>query len=448
MNRMNVRKALPSNQLLHTFQKMTLVQKISLGSICLLPLFHLTFDGWTGYWMVTASIFSLLSLFQKIGVLTIVFNDSRSKWMISVLIAYPVVIFLSQLLRSNFNHHDYLDTAPFLYFIPVFMFVTWQRIDLGKLLQFILPLAILGAYWSCFYHHRDLAINQWGNRLTPYFSDPLAFGQMILTLGLMSLLTIEFQMNNVKVFCLNLWSFLGGVVGIYLSIQSGSRTGWLAVPIVIFLFVVVRLKWSLWKSIVLGLIITSSLSLLLYESSTLIQQRVHLAITEISSYPWHGGVTPDTSVGLRITFQRLGWFYFSKSPFYGWGTGGYTAIKDASELTAFSTLFQRDFVYGALFHNELMTQMVRYGVLGITGYIFAVLVPLMISVKSIQSKNKTVSRAALLCSIFIICQIVSGFSDEFLNLKGMAAFYAFMISSLIGTIISFSKEDSPVSSHY
>jgi hypothetical protein len=40
--------------------------------------------------------------------------------------------------------------------------------------------------------------------------------------------------------------------------------------------------------------------------------------------------------------------------------------------------------------------------------------------------------------VFLICQIVAGFSDEFINLKGMVAFYAFMITALLGTCIAYS----------
>jgi O-antigen ligase len=239
---------------------------------------------------------------------------------------------------------------------------------------------------------------------------------------------------------------IGFLLGMYLSIHSGSRTGWLAIPIVLFFILVTKLHWSIWKSIPLGILFSVLASYILYQTSPIIHDRIALGIHEIMSYPWDGGIAPDTSVGLRITFQRLGGFYFSQSPIYGWGTAGYTSIKDASEVLSFSSQFARDFVSSALFHNELMTQMVRYGLFGIAGYLLAVIVPLVIGIKNLYSNNPIAKRSALLLVCFIICQMISGLTDEFLNLKGMVAFYAYLVSTLLGTIIAFSNQTPKIES--
>jgi len=431
-----------SNQNTDYFSELSLIEKIAIFCICLLPIFHLTFDDWTGYWVVWGSFFSLIAICKNPESIKEVLSESRSKWVIVSLIAYTLAIFLSQLCRWSFTYRAYLDTSPFLYFIPVFIFVVWKKIDMGKWLQWILPIVIICAYWSTFYFHRDLANQDWikDHRLAPYFIDPLAFGLIILTLSLMCLSTIQIYKNSIKTAVLITWCSIGFLLGIYLSIHSGSRTGWLAIPIVLFFILVTKLNWSLWKSISLGILFSVLASFILYQNSPIIHDRIALAVHEIVSYPWNGGIAPDTSVGLRITFQRLGWFYFSQSPIYGWGTAGYTSIKDASEVLNFSSQFARDFVSSALFHNELMTQMVRYGVFGIAGYFLAVLVPLVIGIKNLSSNNVIVKRSALMLVCFIICQMISGLTDEFLNLKGMVAFYAYLVSTLLGTIIAFSNQ--------
>jgi len=433
-------KELFPSHLHNYFSKLPIVETLAIVCICLLPIFHLTFNDWTGYWVVLGSIFCLISIIQNPKSIKEVFSDSRSKWVIFSLIAYTLAIFLSQLCRWSFNHKAYLDTSPFLYFIPVFIFVVWKKIGMGKWLQWILPIVIIGAFWSTFFHHRELARPDWvnDNRLAPYFSDPLAFGQIILALGFMSLSTISFSSWTIKETLIKLWSLFGFLVGMYLSIRSGSRTGWLAIPIVILLILIVKLNWKISKSTPLGLAISIFTCFALYQSSSMIQQRIDLAVYEIVSYPWHGGLAPDTSVGLRITFQRLGWFYFSQSPIYGWGNAGYTIIKDAPDVVSYSSQFARDFVYTALFHNELMTNMVRYGLFGILSYITAVIVPLILFLKNINSENQIVKQSALLGSCFMIFQIIAGLSDEFINLKGMVAFYAYIVSSLLGTMIAFS----------
>jgi heme A synthase len=93
-----------------------------------------------------------------------------------------------------------------------------------------------------------------------------------------------------------------------------------------------------------------------------------------------------------------------------------------------------------------MTQMVRYGLFGIAGYTLAVIVPLVIAIRNLSSDNVIVKRSALLLACFIISQMISGLTNEFLNLKGMVAFYAYLVSSLLGTIIGFSKQTPKIES--
>jgi len=425
-----------SNQNTDYFSELSLIQKIAIFCISLLPIFHLTFDNWTGYWVVWGSFLSLIAICKNPESIKEVFSDSRSKWVILGLMSYTLAIFLSQLCRWSFTHKAYLDTSPFLYFIPVFIFVVWKKIDMGKWLQRIIPIVVIGAFWSTFYNHRELVSLNWGyERYFPYFSDPLAFGQTVLSLSLMSFSTINF-----KKLLPTVWAISGFLIGIFLSIQSGSRTGWMAIPFSIFLILIIKLHWSFWKSCLLAIVISILSCVCIYFVSTTVHGRVDQTIRELLSYPWNGGMAPDnSSTGQRVTFLRLGWFYFSQSPIFGWGNAGYAVIKDAPEVLSFSSQFARDFVFKALFHNELMTQMVRYGLLGICSYIFAVIVPYVLCLKALRSSNEVISRSALMCFIFLTCQIISGLSNEFLNLKGMVAFYAYLISTLLGTVIGSSN---------
>ena len=417
-------------------------QKLTVVSLLLLPIFHLTLNNWTGIFLGLGTLFASLEvIFSKNNIVS-KFKERRFYLVLIILLSYSLSILFSQILRFNFSYKAYLDISPFLYFIPIVIALKNLKIDFGSYFKNIIPIVIIGALWSASFNHRELVSDAWGDRITVYFSDPLAFGQMMMTLALISLSNVEIQKNDISDFFQNIWRLLGFCVGMYLSIASGSRSGWLSIPIVFFLLVVLKIKWRLSKSIPLGLLIAFLLSLIIYYLSPFAQVRISEAIQEITNYPWGGGLAPETSVGLRITFQRLGWYYFTQSPISGWGNQGYTAIKDAEPLLNFSTQASRDFVYNALFHNEVMTQMVRYGLFGILGYTGAVILPLILSFRYIKSTNQTVSQSALMCSIFIICQMITGLSDEFLNLKGMVAFYSYIVSLLLLTMLNFSTSRS------
>ena len=430
-----------SSRFHHPFINYSLIEKIAIVGICGFPIFHLSLKGWTGSWMVLGALFCLLAILKTKGIIGSVFSDTRSRWMVVSFLAYPMATLLSQICRESFTYKAYLDISPFFYFIPIIIFIIWRGFDFGRWFQYVLPLMILSALFSCFFIKPEIAISQWGpERLTPFFMDPLIFGQVILTLGILCLSAMDFKVWDFKTVLLKIWLLIGFMIGVYLSVRSGSRTGWLALPICLFLVLIVKSGWSFKKSVPLAILLTLLITYGIHTLSPYAQSRINLAVHEVISYPWNGGIAPDASVGLRITFQRLGWFYFSQSPVYGWGNLGFTSIKDAPEVLNFSTQFARDFAYTALFHNEVMTQIVRYGVLGFTGYCLAVFTPLIIACKHINSNNPRVARCSLFAIIFIICQIVSGLTNEFLNLKAMVAFYAFMISIFIGTIISLTRK--------
>ena len=97
-----------------------------------------------------------------------------------------------------------------------------------------MPIVVIGAYWSTFYLHRELANpdSVKDHRLASYFLNSLAFGQLILVLGLMFLSIIRIYKSNIKTAVLITWFSIEFLLGMYLSIPSGYRTCWLVIPIV------------------------------------------------------------------------------------------------------------------------------------------------------------------------------------------------------------------------
>jgi hypothetical protein len=187
------------SSILQEFSNFGFLDKITIVCICLLPACHFTFNNWTGIWLVLSSLFSLTSIVTTRGLLKEVFKNPMSKWIINSFVAYPLITFLSQTCRLSFNYKAYLDISPFLYLIPIFVFIVYSKFDFAKCLTYILPLTILGAIYSCFVADKDKLIITYGvNRLTPDFSDPLAFGQMIITLGILCLSSINIKKFDFK----------------------------------------------------------------------------------------------------------------------------------------------------------------------------------------------------------------------------------------------------------
>ena len=156
---------------------------------------------------------------------------------------------------------------------------------------------------------------------------------------------------------------------------------------------------------------------------------------EILTYPWRGGLAPDTSVGMRMTFYRLGYYYFSQSPLFGWGNRGYADIKDAAEVLAFSSQYTRDFAMNSLFHSDLTTQAVRYGVFGLASVLIVFLVPLTFFVRALRAGDD-LKKVACLGLTFTLCQLGSSLSTEVYDSKGVTTFTAVILAGLFAEIMS------------
>ena len=61
------------NQIVEDFDAFSTINKLSIIFILLLPIFHLTFNGWTGVLVVLSFLFSLISLFQNKESIHVVF---------------------------------------------------------------------------------------------------------------------------------------------------------------------------------------------------------------------------------------------------------------------------------------------------------------------------------------------------------------------------------------
>jgi O-antigen ligase len=73
----------------------------------------------------------------------------------------------------------------------------------------------------------------WGERYATYFVDPNTLGSQTFILSLLSLLMIGW--GEKKSIVLIALQVLGGLLGLYVSIGSGSRGGWLTAPFILLL---------------------------------------------------------------------------------------------------------------------------------------------------------------------------------------------------------------------
>ena len=413
-----------------------------LGVLALAPIFVLTVKGWTTLTLVLASVLSIvLLLLDRNSNLTqkqlpqdptTKSNEKFWVWLMVITFASPVLaVLISQSLRHDWVLRSYDAPMRFLVAIPVFLCVYKRNLPVMKFWQWSFPLLVITTLAIMPF----LQKTGWAaipGRVSTYFVDPLTFGHITLTFGLLSLFVVN-QLKQENLLS-NAIKILGLGVGIYLSIISGSRTGWMAFPFVLILW---WLSSFGTKNLLKNLVLCISFSLLtafaIYQLSTTVRERSSLTINEISHYTLNKE-NPYNSVGARLSMAREGFYFFNMSPWMGWGDEGYKEHINDPSIVQFADPIVRNLPFGAGFHNEFTTNAVHYGVWGLISTALVFFVPLALFLKTYRRRINT--QLALIGITYMICELASSMTTEVWNLKFTAALSAVIISVLCGLALN------------
>jgi len=337
---------------------------------------------------------------------------------------------LGQLLQGSLNVARFDAPSRYLMALVVFIVIARYRSAMPEVLGIAIPAATIITLILIPY----VPISHWNsfpNRLSNHFIDPLIFGQVALALGVMSLLLLG--SSKKRSWYITLFQLIGGVVGVYLSLRSGSRTGWLAIPFIVILSIVHYSPFSRWKTIFLAILITSLATIAFYLSSNTAKDRVAAGYSDLKQYQWNA-INPETSLGERISWMRIGWHYFSMRPISGWGDEGMEKNINDDAISVFASKVTREGLLVAGFHNDYIVNAVRYGIGGLAAIIAIFLIPFLFFVHCLRYKS--VQAYAIVSIAYVLIQSVSSLSYHVLDFKFMASFYALMIALLMGITVN------------
>jgi O-antigen ligase len=413
-----------------------------LCSAACFPLLSLIVKGWVSsvlfFATLMAAVLLILPFFRHppacLRTQSAIFTaDPIGRLSVFFVIAFtlPIIsVALGQLLQGSWSVARFDAPSRYLMALIVFIAIARYRSAVPRVLEIAIPAATIitlilipyvpATFWSTI-----------EGRLSNHFIDPLIFGQVALALGVMSLLLIG--SIDKRPWHITLLQLIGGVVGIYLSLRSGSRTGWLAIPFILFLWVVHYSPFSRWKTIILGMALTVFSMAVFYFSSSVVKDRVDAMHSEITNYQW-SAVNPDTSIGHRINWIRIGWHYFSMRPLSGWGEESLVKNMHDDSIAMYVSKSSRDELLAVGFHNDFVANAVRYGIGGLAAKITIFLIPFLFFAHCLR--HKSVQSYAMVGIAYVLIQSVSSLSYHVLDFKFMASFYALMIALLMGITVN------------
>jgi O-antigen ligase len=274
--------------------------------------------------------------------------------------------------------------------------------------------------------------------------DPLTFGSYTLLFSLFILLGASEYWH--KLGFTNRWLCgLSVFSGIYLSITSGSRTGWLNLPVFfcIWALLVLKPKFGVKRTILILIFFMIILFGALFENRYLFNKFI-LALTDILHYKWDAP-NPDTSVGLRLSFYRMGLTYILERPIVGWGDLGWMLEMNRPDFMQFANDFVRESPKHG-FHNEIITNAIRSGVWGLFASLSFFALIFTRAIQGIRNKTKCDHRLiSITLLVFISHLFIAGLTTEITNLVFLSSFIGLTLSVLLGEQINLEEKLKKVS---
>lgn len=354
----------------------------------------------------------------------------RREWTIYALAmaAMSVAILASQTANHS-NTVRFHDAATRYWLsIPVLLLLHRLRPNALTVLQFAFPAAAIIGFF--------LAKNM-GGRSGVVTLDVIRFGNFELLLGVMSLLSIDwFGRDN---FLLRALKILGFAAGLAASLASGSRGGWLAIPVFAAIFIYFRTSKISPRVVLSAMAATALITALLYIASPPFHQRVNDLANDVAEF---NNGNPDTSTGIRWQLYKAAVDVISRHPFFGVGPAGFALemkpMMEAGKITPAAAGLGRGEV-----HNDILCKTAGMGVFGLIAMLAIYFVPLGLFWKATKSAFGQVKRAGQLGITFVSGIIVFGLTAECLNLTLATAFYSFTVAALLAVCYNTHYGEQP-----
>jgi O-antigen ligase len=402
-------------------------------SLTLFPLLYMTYRGWTNRWLVALFILALIFFITHKNIIKTQLQNHNSKLLLFTLASPFLAILFSQLLRNDINVNAFDGPLRFLLAGLIFLYLLYKKIDFLKIFQYIAPISLIIAVGAILYYPETSAY--WGGRYASYFVDPLTFGGYALVIGF----TCLFQFNPQKDdYALSTLKLLGFACALFLSFGSSSRSGWIAIPFVLSLWIFFnRRHKKLVISAMIILLLTLILALILNDS---LQQRVASIFREAYNWFTDQANKEEGSGGMRLTMWKMSWVLFLESPWYGYGDPiGYKHLLSQPLLTSFAG----PNALGAITlgpHHEIFGQMLRSGIFGLIAGLLLFFAPMGIFIQQLRQNSENI--AAQVGLAFVLGLFICSLSIEVFNLKYTTSFYALMLACLGAQALSFDKQST------
>ncbi|MBN2865582.1 MAG: O-antigen ligase family protein [Thiotrichales bacterium] len=325
------------------------------------------------------------------------------------------------------------EPTKFLFTILLIMVIARHRFDIHFFWLFIL-FATLSNVVYVVWLGGDFYQPGFNRLSSDLISNPLYFGNLSLLFGFLSLSGLIWTQDKNSQHK-KLWIILfllGFVGGVYLSIMSGTRGGWVAIPFVSY-FVLYHYAKAIQKTKLLNFGFVLSFLLIGFmfflvetpfkERLMLISKDIEIYLTLNESY---------TSSGLRLEMWKVGMATFLESPIFGAGVNGYAAavtevIQQGKVIEELGTFHQ--------LHNQFIQELAFKGVVGLVSLVLLFGVFMRFFIKRLNSKCYQIKSLAVAGALTCMLYLFFFLSITMFHLNKTTLPFLIIVALTVGQIL-------------
>ncbi len=251
------------------------------------------------------------------------------------------------------------------------------------------------------------------------FQHPIMFGDVAMLLGLLALVGLAHGLHDRRPAWLLALCLLGALSGLMTSLLSGTRGGWIGLPIVLlalYRYYAALLPRRLWLASLAALVLTALMAY--HIPATGVAARIQQAIHEVQGFTEPTGAA--SSVGARLELWRAGLMLIPEAGLFGLSE----AQVEARLRTRVEQGLLRPPVLGqAHFHNEVIEHWVRHGLLGLVALLMLYVLPLYAFMGAAHATDPVLKAAAVAGVVTLTATIDFGLTQKFFGHQiGIMAF--------------------------